>query len=85
MLYMKKTCAEDGNLDPKLSSLHDDQSPKSSNHQDKDQEQVLAATDDHEQVPLRRTRVSVRARSEAPMVCGLINTPKACRNLKFLI
>ncbi|XP_004288357.1 PREDICTED: probable WRKY transcription factor 47 isoform X2 [Fragaria vesca subsp. vesca] len=62
-----QTSAEDGYLDPKLSSLHDDQSPKSSNHQDHDKEQVLAATD-HDQVPLRRARVSVRARSEAPMI-----------------
>ncbi|XP_062004793.1 probable WRKY transcription factor 47 isoform X1 [Rosa rugosa] len=62
-----QTCAEDSNLDPKLSFLHDDQSPKSSSHHDHDQEQVLAVTD-HDQVPLRRARVSVRARSEAPMI-----------------
>ncbi|XP_024191340.1 probable WRKY transcription factor 47 isoform X2 [Rosa chinensis] len=61
-------CAEDSiNLDPKLSFLHDDQYPKSSSHHDHDQEQVLAATD-HDQVPSRRARVSVRARSEAPMI-----------------
>lgn len=78
---MKQTCAEGSNLDPStqnwgsitspknpnLSSLHDDQPLKSSTHHDKDdQEQVPATTDD--QVPLRRARVTVRARSEAPMV-----------------
>ncbi|KAK9950405.1 hypothetical protein M0R45_005898 [Rubus argutus] len=80
-LQQLQTCAEGSNLDPsitqnwgstspktpKLSSLHDDQPPKSSAHHGQDdQEQVPATTDD--QVPLRRARVSVRARSEAPMI-----------------
>ncbi|XP_050373794.1 probable WRKY transcription factor 47 [Argentina anserina] len=60
-------CADNSYLDPKLSFQHDDQSPKSSTHHDNDQEQVLATTD-RDQVPLKRARVSVRTRSEAPMI-----------------
>ena len=64
-LLGKQACAYEGSLDHSSHSRRSSKTPKFEDSKTRDQEQVET------EIPFRKARVSVRARSEAPLVIFL--------------